>query len=109
MDAQWSRLNLGFGPPKRLQHPEFIYALRRIEHAGLVAVVVGTYALAPDRPASALSVPLLAICPLSMMFMMESMRHGQDRYKPDVGTSANDSDRDGRITWLPSRTDPVGP
>ena len=72
--------------------------------AGLAAVSVGTYALAPDLAAAALPVLLLAICPLSMMFMMKGMQHGQnaqgDRGEPDAGASAEDLDRDGQITRL---------
>jgi hypothetical protein len=42
--------------------------------AGLVVVGAGIFALAPDLALSALPILLLAICPLSMMFMMKGMQ-----------------------------------
>lgn len=43
--------------------------------AGLAAVGVGIYVVAPGLVAAALPILLLAICPLSMLFMMKSMQH----------------------------------
>ncbi len=45
--------------------------------AGLAAVGVGTYVVAPNLAAAALPVLLLAICPLSMVLMMWGMQGGQ--------------------------------
>jgi hypothetical protein len=42
--------------------------------AGLVAVGAGMYAIAPNLAVAALPFLLLAICPLSMMFMMKGMQ-----------------------------------
>jgi hypothetical protein len=57
--------------------------------AGLAAVGVGTYLIAPDLVVAALPVLLLLACPLSMMLMMRSMQQpqGQGRQvtrEPDV-------------------------
>ena len=41
---------------------------------GLVAVGAGIYAVAPNLTVAALPFLLLAICPLSMMFMMKGMQ-----------------------------------
>lgn len=45
--------------------------------AGLAAVGIGIYAVAPGLVAAALPILLLAICPLSMMFMMKGMQGNQ--------------------------------
>lgn len=47
--------------------------------AALAAVGVGTYAVAPGLAVAALPILLLAICPLSMLFMMKGMQgsHGE--------------------------------
>ncbi len=45
--------------------------------AGLAAVGVGIYLVAPDLVAAALPILLLAACPLSMLLMMWSMQHAQ--------------------------------
>lgn len=49
--------------------------------AGLAVLGVGIYAIAPNL-AAALPILLLAICPLSMMFMMKSMGETQERQTP---------------------------
>lgn len=74
---------------------------------GLVAVGVGIYALAPNLAVAALPVLLLAICPLSMMFMMRGMQHGQDaqgsrdeKGEQDAGENAEDLDREEQISRL---------
>jgi hypothetical protein len=58
--------------------------------AGLAAVGVGTYLVAPDLVLAALPILLLAACPLSMLLMMWSMQHThgqrqQTPHEPDVG------------------------
>ncbi len=45
--------------------------------AGLAALGVGTYVVAPNLAAAALPILLLAICPLSMVLMMWGMQGGQ--------------------------------
>lgn len=45
---------------------------------GLGVVGVGIYAVAPGLAVAALPFLLLAICPLSMMFMMKGMGQNQD-------------------------------
>lgn len=45
--------------------------------AGLAVVGAGIYAIAPEMAAAALPILLLAICPLSMMFMMKGMQGDQ--------------------------------
>ena len=54
--------------------------------AGLAAVGVGIYLVAPDLVVAALPILVLAACPLSMLLMMWSMQHGQgqgqDRQTP---------------------------
>ena len=47
--------------------------------AGLAAVGVGIYLVAPDLVAAALPILLLAACPLSMVLMMWSMQHTQSQ------------------------------
>lgn len=44
--------------------------------AGLAAVAVGIFLFAPNLIAGALPLLLLAACPLSMLIMMFTMRHG---------------------------------
>ncbi|WP_207957271.1 DUF2933 domain-containing protein [Rubrobacter tropicus] len=44
--------------------------------AGLAALGVGTYVVAPNLAAAALPLLLLAICPLSMVLMMWGMQRG---------------------------------
>lgn len=45
--------------------------------AGLAAVGVGIYLVAPDLVVAAIPLLLLAACPLSMVLMMWSMQHAQ--------------------------------
>ncbi len=45
--------------------------------ASLAAVGVGVYLFAPGLLAEAIPILLLAVCPLSMLFMMWSMQHAQ--------------------------------
>jgi hypothetical protein len=51
--------------------------------AGLALVAAGVWTYRPDLFGAALPLLLLAACPLSMLWMMRSMNHGQD-----AGTSA---------------------
>lgn len=52
--------------------------------AALAVVGVGIYAVAPNLMVAALPILLLAICPLSMLFMMWGMQQngGEDREQP---------------------------
>ncbi len=57
--------------------------------AGLAAVGVGIYLVAPDLVLTALPILLLAACPLSMVLMMWSMQRSQGQgqqtpQEPDV-------------------------
>jgi hypothetical protein len=68
--------------------------------AGLAAVGVGIYLVAPDLVRAALPILLLAACPLSMLLMMWGMQHTQGQGKqttqePDVGLT-----REQRIAQL---------
>jgi hypothetical protein len=68
--------------------------------AGLAAVGVGIYLVAPDLVLAALPILLLAACPLSMLLMMWGMQHTQGQGKqttqePDVGLT-----REERIAQL---------
>lgn len=64
--------------------------------AGLVALGVGIYAVAPDLAVAALPFLLLAICPLSMMFMMKGMQgDGAQAPETDAGLT-----RDERLARL---------
>ncbi|WP_162924772.1 DUF2933 domain-containing protein [Rubrobacter indicoceani] len=47
--------------------------------AGLIAAGVGLYFLAPELALAALPILVLAVCPLSMMLMMWSMRGTEDK------------------------------
>ncbi len=60
--------------------------------AGLAAVGVGIYLVAPDLVVAALPILLLAACPLSMVLMMWSMQHtqGQPPQEPDVGLTCEE-------------------
>ncbi len=58
--------------------------------AGLAAVGVGLYLVAPDLVLAALPILLLAACPISMVLMMWGMQHAQGHgqqtpQEPDVG------------------------
>lgn len=50
--------------------------------AGLAVMGIGLWALAPGLVSSALPLLVLAICPLSMLFMMRAMRGQQDSPAP---------------------------
>jgi len=72
--------------------------------AGAAALVVLLLMLGPTRavPALPLALALLAICPLSMMFMMRRMRgHGQEDQSPaagaDLGRQVADLQEEARI------------
>lgn len=56
--------------------------------AGLVAVGIGTYALAPGAMAAVLPVLALAACPLSMLLMMKVM--DGERNKAETGPPRED-------------------
>ncbi len=58
--------------------------------AALAVLGVGIYAVAPNLVAAALPILLLAICPLSMLFMMKGMQGdgGERRVSGQVGTDA---------------------
>ncbi|MGI9049514.1 MAG: DUF2933 domain-containing protein [Rubrobacteraceae bacterium] len=51
--------------------------------AGLAMLGIGIYAVAPELAAAALPFLLLAICPLSMVFMMKGMQ-GDDTKAPEA-------------------------
>ncbi len=58
--------------------------------AGLAAVGVGIYLVAPDLALAAIPILLLAACPLSMLLMMWGMQHAQGQgqqtpQEPDGG------------------------
>jgi Protein of unknown function (DUF2933) len=60
--------------------------------AGAAALVVLLLVLRPTRavPALPLALALLAICPLSMMFMMRGMSgHGQEEQSPAAGADVS--------------------
>lgn len=53
--------------------------------AGLAVLGAGLYAVAPNLAVAALPILLLAVCPLSMLFMMKGM-HGDDSPRtPETG------------------------
>lgn len=69
--------------------------------AGLGAVGVGIAVLAPQLFAAALPFLLLALCPLSMLFMMGSMRNMNGSQQDTAhSTPGNDLSRSGQITLL---------
>lgn len=55
--------------------------------AALAAVGAGIFAVAPDLALAALPILLLAICPLSMMFMMRGMQQngGEEGERQEAG------------------------
>ena len=60
--------------------------------AGLAVVGAGIFALAPDLALAALPILILAICPLSMLFMMKGMQGnegsaGGERTPQEAGVS----------------------
>lgn len=62
--------------------------------AGLAVLGIGMYAIAPNLAVAALPFLLLAICPLSMMFMMKGMQGSGD------GEQAKDETSEERISRL---------
>lgn len=70
--------------------------------AGLAAVGVGIYVIAPDLALAALPILLIAICPISMMFMMNSMQGGQGEGDEQRASDETDDDltREGELTRL---------
>jgi hypothetical protein len=50
--------------------------------AALAAVGAGVYTVAPDLALAALPILLLAVCPLSMLFMMKGMEGTQGQQAP---------------------------
>lgn len=68
--------------------------------AGLTVVGVGIYAVAPGLAAAALPILLLAICPLSMLFMMKTMQgDGRDDgpQAPETGVALSREERLSRL------------
>jgi hypothetical protein len=69
--------------------------------AALAAVGVGFYAIAPDPALAALPFLLIAICPLSMMFMMRGMgNQDEGEQSPEEGDA--EPTRDEALTRLRS-------
>ncbi|MBA2442827.1 MAG: DUF2933 domain-containing protein [Rubrobacter sp.] len=69
---------------------------------GLGALGVGTYAVAPDLALAVLPFLVLAICPLSMMFMMKGMQGngGEDegeQASQEAGASLNREEQLARL------------
>lgn len=60
---------------------------------GLTVLGLGLWSVAPNLLVAGLPLLLLAACPLSMMFMMRSMKdeHGSDQKGADQGTSVPQS------------------
>lgn len=56
--------------------------------AGLGAVGAGVYAFAPGLSASAVSLLLLAVCPLSMVVMMAAMNSGRGEREAPADNAA---------------------
>lgn len=71
--------------------------------AGLAVLGLGIYAIAPNLAAAALPILLLAICPLSMMFMMKSM--GGTQEQQTLGEADGGLTREERLARL--RTEQV--
>ncbi len=83
---------------------------------GLVAVALGTWAVAPELAAAALPVLILAACPLSMVLMMRGMRQAErqtnargDGIEPPASPSTdgemNLADLKGRLAELGTEQD----
>ena len=68
--------------------------------AGLAAVGVGIYLLAPDLVVAALPILLLAACPLSMLLMMWAMQHTQEQGQQTPQELGADLTREERIARL---------
>ena len=67
---------------------------------GLAVVGVGIYAVAPGMAAAALPILLLAICPLSMLFMMIAMQKGGRDDGPQTLEADADPTREERLARL---------
>lgn len=59
--------------------------------AGLVVAALGIWWLAPDTIGAALPLLILALCPLSMLFMMKSMNNMQGQQQPAPPTAASNT------------------
>lgn len=68
--------------------------------AGLAVVGGGIYAVAPGLAAAALPILLLAICPLSMLFMMKAMQKDESNNGPQSLVTSDDPTREERINAL---------
>ncbi|MGH2579432.1 MAG: DUF2933 domain-containing protein [Actinomycetota bacterium] len=73
--------------------------------AALALVGLGVWTLAPNLLVGALPILLLAVCPLSMMFMMRSMQGDQHATSPEGrdGISRNEATRQKRLADLKSQ------
>lgn len=59
--------------------------------AGLAVLGIGIYAVAPELAAAALPFLLLAICPLSMVFMMKGMQGDETKApEPDANLTRDE-------------------
>lgn len=67
--------------------------------AGLAAVGVGIYAIAPETAVAALPLLILAICPLSMMLMMKGMQGDNDQRQASEEEDG-EATRDGQLSRL---------
>lgn len=69
--------------------------------AGLAVVGVGIYAVAPDLAVAALPFLVLAICPLSMLFMMKGMQgdgdEGDEPQSPEMDAGLTRDERLARL------------
>lgn len=69
--------------------------------AGLAVLGVGIYAVAPNLAAAALPILLLAICPLSMLFMMKGMQgDGGAGDRPQILETGTGPNREERLARL---------
>lgn len=59
--------------------------------AGLVVAALGIWWLAPDAIGAALPLLILALCPLSMLFMMKSMNNMQGQQQAAPPTAASNT------------------
>ena len=67
--------------------------------AALAVVGVGIYAIAPKMAVAALPILLIAICPLSMMFMMKGMQGDKDEGQASEEEDG-ESTREGQLSRL---------
>ena len=69
--------------------------------AGLAVLGAGIYAFTPDLAAAALPFLLLAICPLSMLFMMKGMQgdggEGDESQSPEMDAGLTRDERLARL------------